>query len=348
MYDVVTVGTVTVDTFINADFLKTVRDTEHLEKIGFPTGQAQCFSLGSKIEIKEPIIEIGGGAHNAAVTFSMAGLKTAALFNVGNDKEGDMVVREIIKKDIRPFEIVDKDKKTGVSYILLTKSGERTILVYRGCSGEIENSEVPFGKLEAKWAYVAPGNIPFPVLKKILGSFKENNTKIAINPSKDFISLGYKKIKPLLDESAVVIMNREEASYLTHAPYELTNEIFTKLDKYVSGIAVMTDGSKGAFASDGKTIFESGIFKEKKVVDRTGAGDAFGSGFVAGLIETNEQCMKGNCSPHKIIYALRRAAANATGTIEQIGAGPGILSLDDFLNQRRWKKLKIETRKSIV
>jgi sugar/nucleoside kinase (ribokinase family) len=347
MYDVITIGTVTVDTFIKADFLKTVRDTEHLEKIGFMTGQAQCFSMGSKIEIQEPIIEIGGGAHNAAVTFSRAGLKTAALFNVGNDKEGEMVIREIIKKEIRPFEIVDKNKKTGVSYILLSKSGERTILVNRGCSGDIEGSEVPFGKLEAKWAYIAPGSIPISVLKKIFLTLKENKTKIAINPSKDFLSLGYKKIKSFLDLASVVIMNREEAAYLTHVPYEITNEIFVKLDKYVSGIAVMTDGGKGSLATDGTIIYESGVFKEKKLVDRTGAGDAFGSGFVAGLIETNEQCHRGACSPHKIIYALRRAAANATGVIENIGAGPGILTLDEFLNQRRWKKLKIETRKVI-
>ena len=345
MYDVITIGTVTVDTFINADFLKTVRDTEHLEKIGFPTGQAECFSLGSKIEIKEPIIEVGGGAHNAAVTFARAGLKTGALFNVGNDKEGDMVIKEIIKKDIRPFEIVDKNKKTGVSYILINKSGERTILVNRGCSGDIENSEVPFKKLESKWAYISPGNIPFSVLKNIFSTLKKNKTKIVINPSKDLIKLGYKKIKSIFEDSSVVIMNREEAAYLTHTPYELTNEIFSKFDKYVPGIAVMTDGKKGALVSDGRLIYESGVYKEKKVADRTGAGDSFGSGFAVGLIESNEQCQRGACSPHKIIYSLRRAAANATANIEEIGAATGVLSTEEFNKQRRWKNLSIETRK---
>jgi sugar/nucleoside kinase (ribokinase family) len=345
MYDVLTIGTVTVDTFIKADFLKTVTDKKHLEKIGFVTGQAQCFSLGSKIEIKEPIIEIGGGAHNAAVTFARADQDVISLFNVGGDNNGDMIIEEFIRKGIKPIEIVDKNKKTGVSYILLSDSGERTILVNRGCSGDIQNAEIPFKKLEAKWAYIAPGSIPYPVLKKIFSYLYKSGTKIAINPSKDMLQMGIVKLKPFLNMASIVIMNKEEASYLTHVPYDKTDQIFSKLDDYISGIVVMTDGKKGAEVSDGKTFYKAGVFAEKRIVDRTGAGDAFGSGFVAGLIETDEQCIKGVCSPHKIAYALRRAAANSTSVIEAVGATPGVLSRRDFLKSRRWKTLPIKIRK---
>jgi ribokinase len=341
MYDVLTIGTVTVDTFIKADFLKTVTDRKHLSKIGFITGQAQCFSLGSKIEIKEPIVEIGGGAHNAAVTFSRADLKTASLFNVGGDRNGQAVVEEFIRKDIYTLEIVDKDKETGVAYILLNKSGERTILVYRGSSGDIESSEIPFSKLKAKWAYIAPGSIPYPVLKKILFHLKKQRTKIAINPSKDLIAMGIEKCKPFLEMASVVIINKEEASCLTRVSFDKKEKIFEKLDKYVPGIVVMTDGKNGATVSDGRTIYSCGTFKEKKIVDRTGAGDAFGSSFVAGLIETNEQCIKGVCSSRKIEFALKRAVANATSVIEKIGATPGVLKTREFLSQKRWKKFPI-------
>ncbi len=345
MYDVLTIGTVTVDTFIKADFLKTVTDKKHLEKIGFVTGQAQCFSLGSKIEISEPIIEIGGGAHNAAVTFSKADLDTISIFNVGGDRNGDMIVEEFIHKGIKPIGITDKNKKTGVSYILLSNSGERTILVNRGCSGEIKNSEIPFKKLAAKWAYIAPGSIPYPVLKKIFSYLHKNGTKIAINPSKDMLQLGISKLKPFLNTASVVILNREEAAYLTRIPYDQSDKIFSKLDDYVPGIVVMTDGKKGAELSDGKTFYKSGVFSEKKIVDRTGAGDAFGSGFIAGVIEADEQCIKGVCSPHKIAYAIRRAAANSTSVIESVGATPGVISRHEFLKSRRWKTLPIEIRK---
>ena len=345
MYDVITIGTVTVDTFIKADFLKTVTDKKHLEKIGFPTGQAQCISLGSKIEIKEPIIEIGGGAHNAAVTFSRADLDVISVFNIGSDNNGNMVVEEFIRKGIKPVEIVDKNKKTGVSYILLSGSGERTILVNRGCSGDIQNSEIPFKKLEAKWAYIAPGSISYPVLKKIFHYLNKNGTKIAVNPSKDMLQLGINKLKPFLNMASVVILNREEAAYLTHVPYDESDKIFSKLDDYVPGIVVMTDGKKGAEISDGKTFYKSGVFAEKNIADRTGAGDAFGSGFIAGVIEADEQCIKGVCSPHKIAYAIRRAAANSTAVIESIGATPGVISKHDFLSGRRWKSLPIDIKR---
>jgi ribokinase len=345
MHDVLTVGTATIDTFIEADFLKTVKDKEHLSRIGFITGQAQCFSLGSKIEISQPIIEIGGGAHNAAVTFSRAGLKTASLFNVGDDKEGETVVEEFVRKGIRPFGIVDDGRKTGVAYILLNKDGERTILVYRGCSGAIENSEIPFGKLRAGWVYIAPGSIPYPVLKKLFAHFEKTGARIAINPSKDLISLGIGKIKPFLNLASVVILNKEEGSYLTRISFDKTAAIFAKFDKYVPGIVVMTDGKKGATISDGRTFYKSGVFREGKIIDKTGAGDAFGSGFVAGLIETNEQCHKGLCNPRKIEYALKRGAANATSVIEKIGATPGILTKEEFNNRKRWKDFPVIVRK---
>ncbi len=342
MLDVITIGTVTVDIFIKADFLKTVTDKKHLEKIGFPTGQAQCFSFGSKIEIKEPIIEMGGGAHNSAITFSRAGLKTTALFNVGSDKNGDLMIEEFIKNGVDPLAIVDDGKKTGVSYILLDKSGERTILVYRGSSGDIENKEIPFNKLNARWAYISPGSIPNAVLSKIFYLLKKNKVKIAINPSKDMIAGGIKRCHPFLKEASVVIMNKEEASYLTKTSFENKEKIFEKLDEYVPGIVVMTDGKNGATVSDGRFIYTSGIFKEKKVVDRTGAGDAFGSSFVAGLIETDEQCIRGICNPKKIEFALRRGAANATAVIEKIGATPGILTTEEFMSQKRWKKFVVK------
>ncbi len=342
MLDVITIGTVTVDTFIKADFLKTVTDKKHLEKIGFPTGQAQCFSFGSKIEIKEPIIEMGGGAHNSAVTFSRANLKTASLFNVGSDKNGDLIVEEFIKKGIDPLTIVDNGEKTGVSYILLDKSGERTILVFRGSSGDIEIKEIPFNKLNAKWAYIAPGSIPDSVLLKIFNYLKKNKIKIAVNPSKDMIAGGIKKCRPFLDKASVVIMNREEASYLTKTSFENKERLFKKLDEYVPGIVVMTDGKNGAIVSDGRFVYTCGIFKEKKVIDRTGAGDAFGSSFVAGLIETDEQCIRGICNPKKIEFALRRGAANATAVIEKIGATPGIITTEEFMSQKRWKNFIVK------
>src|SRR3989344_4491410 len=325
MFDIITIGTATRDVFLTSSFFKVFRDTEHLKKNGFPTGEAQCFTLGGKVEIDKPIFTTGGGGTNAATPFSRQGLKTTA------------------------FAIKDKNKGTAHSTILLSTAGERTILVYRGASGDLTTDEIPFKKIKAKWAYIAPSNIAFDAMGKIFNYLYKNGTLIAFNPSKYYIELGIDKLKPFLEKSKAVILNREEASYLTGVDYQNEREIFKKLDEITPGIVVMTDGPNGVMVSDGANIYQSGIFKDQKVVDRTGAGDAFGRGFVAGLAHKRENCGKslpagrhGLCRTDNIEYAIRLASANATSVVEQIGAKKGILTKEEFEKDKRWENFQIK------
>jgi sugar/nucleoside kinase (ribokinase family) len=112
----------------------------------------------------------------------------------------------------------------------------------------------------------------------------------------------------------------------------MERKILYALEENFSGIIVITDGKNGSILSDGKIRLRAGIFKERKLIDRTGAGDAFGAGFVAGIIQ----------NPGDYSYAIRLASANATSNIEIIGAKTGILTKEDFLKNSRWGKLKIE------
>lgn len=342
MFDIITIGTASKDTFLISRLFKVLKDSKHLKKFGFPTGEAQCFALGGKIEIDNQIETTGGGATNAAITFSRQNLKTASLIKVGKDEIGNYILKELREEKITPFPIIDKENGTASSTILLAPTGERTILVYRGASEKLNIKEIPFNKLKGKWVYIIPGKIPMPILEKIFNHFWENKTFIAFNPSRHVIEEGIDKLKPLLNKTKVVILNREEASYLTGIDYNKEKEIFKKLDGIVNGITVMTDGADGVFVSDGHIIYKSGIFQEKKVVDRTGSGDAFGSGFITGLIQKEEECKKGLCQIDNIEYAIRLGSANATSVIEYIGAKKGILTKKDFNSDKRWQKLPIK------
>lgn len=331
MYDIITIGSATRDVFLTSP-----------PKIGFKTGEAQCFALGLKIEIGSPILTTGGGATNAATAFSRQGLKTATLIKIGQDESGEAVLNELKKEKIVSFAVVEKNFPTAYSTILLAPSGERTILVYRGASENLKIQEVPFERLKSRWAYISPGKISFKVIEKIFNHFSKNKTLIAFNPSGYFIEMGIKKLKPLLAKSKVVILNREEAARLTVVDYQKEKEIFKKLDEFTPGIAAMTDAEKGVLVSDGFRIYQAGIFKEKSVIDRTGAGDAFASGFVAGLIQKKEKCEKGLCRPYNIEYAIRLGSANATSVIEKIGAKEGIITKKEFENNKRWENLTIK------
>jgi len=301
-------------------FLKSPAKTE---------GKSQYLALGAKMEIPEPVFSTGGGATNAAATFARQGFKTASLFKIGKDFAGEEILREMKKEKISALAVKDNKLKTDYSAILVASGGERTILNYRGASANLKENEIPFGSLNAKWAYVSPGNIPFAAIKKIFSHYSKTGASIAFNPSRQYLDMGIKKLEPLFNMAEVVLLNREEASELTGILYDKEKEIFARLDKAVKGIAVMTEGQKGLVVSDGKSIFRFGIFKNKKVVDRTGAGDSFGSGFVAGLMR------KGN-----IEYAVRLGLANAASVVEHFGAKKGIITKSEFENSPRWKKIK--------
>lgn len=330
MFDVISIGTATKDVFLKSSFFKILRDEKHLKKLGFTSGEAECFALGSKLDVERPSFTIGGGAANAAVTFARAGFKTAALIKVGDDEAGKSIINALEEERVKVFPAVDKKLGTGYSTILLNPGGERTILVYRGAAGNFAPKDIGRAALRAKWAYIAPGTLDISLMKNIIATLKRGGAKIAMNPSKKYVEMGMTKLKDLLRQLDVVVVNREEASRLTGVDYKKNRAIFKKFDEVVPGIAVMTDGSSGSLVSDGRYIYRASVFKEKALVDRTGAGDAFASGFVAGLIQKND-----------VHYAMRQAAANATSVVEHIGAQAGVLK-KGALNDKRWKYLDLD------
>jgi ribokinase len=79
-------------------------------------------------------------------------------------------------------------------------------------------------------------------------------------------------------------------------------------------VVIISDGPNGVMASDGKTIVRAGMYEDVKVIDRTGAGDAFGSGFLS-------QWAEGKSLKDSIVFA----SANSTSVVTKIGAKTGIL-----------------------
>jgi len=125
-------------------------------------------------------------------------------------------------------------------------------------------------------------------------------------------------LKSLLPKIDILIVNQEEASMITGIDYKNETALFKKFDEMTPGIAVMSKGPDGVTVSDGKNIYRAGI-PESGYVDRTGSGDAFGSGFVSAVIRGKD-----------IPYAIQLATANATSTIQSIGAKTGLLKKGEW------------------
>ncbi len=327
MFDIITIGTIVREVFIQAPAFKTVTNSGLIKKIGIDAPEAGCFALGSKLSIERPIFAGGGGAHNTAITFARQGFKTGIAGVLGDDVAGREILSSLKSENISAFIEIDKKLGTGYSVTLVFPDGERAIFTYRAGGSDIREKNITFPKMRADWAYISTGDIPISAMKEIVSKFKKSGTRVAINPSASYLKLKKADIEQLFGMVGVVILNRDEASILTGIPRRDEKKIFKEFDHIVDGIAVMTDGKNGVSASDGEYIYRAGIFQEKKVVDRTGAGDAFASGFIAGLIRKND-----------IGYALRVGSANATSVIEHFGATEGALTARD-IEKPRWQEL---------
>ncbi len=348
MYDVITIGTATRDVFLQSPAFKAVKDEHFTSASGFPSGEAECFALGKKIEIMKPVFTTGGGSTNSAVTFARQGFSTAAIITLGKDETSKDVLVDLKREGVKPIVSYTKDLHTAYSTILLSEGGERTILVYRGAADYLGRVALP--GLHAKGVYIAPGAIPAERMQRLVDHFHSTGALVAMNPSGYYVKLGVAAMRPILQKLHVVVVNREEAATMTGKPFDDERGIFKAFDEVVPGIAVMTDGPRGVTVSDGKSLYKSGIFAEQKLVDRTGAGDAFGSGFVAGLLRQRlAYSVQGdsaqlNAKPYTldaIRYAIRLGSANATSVVEYIGAKEGILTKAKFASEPRWKELGV-------
>ncbi len=113
-------------------------------------------------------------------------------------------------------------------------------------------------------------------------------------------------------------MNQEEAAKLLGLPFEDKDAIFKKMDELIDGVFVMTNGHEGVSVSDGQHIYTAGV-PDSPVVERTGAGDAFVSGFISEYIRSGD-----------ISKAIQLATANASSVVTQYGGKAGILKAGDM------------------
>ena len=340
-FDVVTIGSTTRDAFFKTNF-KVVRYPKT------PTGKAYLIPLGEKIGVEEVYFTLGGNAANASVTFARQGYKTAVFTKVGNDVAGGEVRRRLKKEGIETKFIAASGLPTAYS-VLLLQNGERTILSYHGAIDEFSLKNVDWKKLKARWWYVSLPGESYKLLSKLLAAAKRQKVSVALNPSFKHLSEGRRELIRSLKDISFLVVNEGEAAELTGISFKKEAAVFKKLDALTPGIVAVTSGPKGVTVSDGRFIYKAGTFKEKKLVDRTGAGDAFGSGFVAGLLRKNETCkVKGVCNTKNIEYAIRLASANAAAAVEKLGATEGLLTKRDFDVSPRFKSMKILKRKTAI
>lgn len=267
--------------------------------------------LGAKADVNNINFTTGGGATNAAVTFARQGLHAEFMGAIGHDPAGQAVLDDLDHEGVDTAHVSYSEKyNTGYSVLLLAPTGERTILTYRGASTHYDIHKFDLSASKADWLYVSSMAGNMDVLDKLFTQARALGIKIMFNPGKNELAKS-SKLRALLDDVDILSVNKEEMQTIVEGS-EL-EELARHACNYVK-VVIVSDGPNGVVATDGKTVIRAGMYEDVKVVDRTGAGDAFGSGFLS-------QWAQGKTLKEAIVFA----SANSTSVVTKIGAKTGIL-----------------------
>lgn len=294
MNKVICIGAATQDIFFPTSggvILETPEDITSQRKI--------AFELGAKFQIEDRFESLGGCAVNQACGLSRLGVSVSCYTVLGNDMTGEWIKKELKKEKINDRLFIEENCPSGLSAIVVDRnSGERIIFSNQEAN---ERMKIIPEKLEgAQWISVSDPNGDWKkILDDVFEAAKKAGAKIAFNPRGTNIQEDAAKVFEMAGSAEVFFVNKDEAIEILAAqnlePETLNEEkyLLEKLKKSGAKIVVVTDGIRGAWATDGgKIIFVQA--QARKAVDTTGAGDAFSSGFLAAYIKGKnlEECLK--------------------------------------------------------
>lgn len=272
-----------------------------------------CVRFGEKIpfESAEEIRAVGNSA-NAAVSAARLGLSSALIAHVGNDAHGKGCIDELQKVGVDTSLIgVHDGLETNYHYVLWY-GVERTIL--------IKHTHFPV-------SFPALSHAPKMIYLSSLGEGTEAyhdeicryvmnhpETKLVFQPGTFQIKMGIDKLKDIYAHTYLFFCNVEEAQKILSKPQGEIKELIAGFHALGAKLVCITDGAKGAYGSDGETIWFMPIYPQEPV-ERTGAGDAFASTVSSALLLSKS-----------FEEALSWGPINSMSVVQHVGAQRGLLT----------------------
>lgn len=317
-YDLVCIGDCTTDAFI-----KLKEASVHCD-VNKENCQL-CMPFATKIPYDSlEVIAAVGNSSNVAVGAARLGFKTAIITAVGGDRYGEDIL-DVYRKEGVSSEFVKINKQKPTNYHFVLNYGpERTILIKHN---EYEYFDPRAVDKRTKWIYfssMAENTIGF---HDKVGEYLKRHPeiKVGFNPGTFQLRYGINKLKDIYRRTHVLFVNREEAAFVLGKKKLDVKPLFEGLHKLGPKIVVITDGPKGAYASDGINHYFMPIYPDPKPpVSRTGAGDAFSTGFLCAI-------MYGLT----VYDALRWAPIESMNVVQHFGAQTGLFTKPQLLKALR-------------
>ena len=296
--DVLCVGSAVVDRFLQID---------------------QPFSsiaAGDKVLVKSTELHTGGGATNSAAALSLLGLKVKMLTKLGRDHDAEFIVKEMKRYRAPNICRTRSTKKTDSSTIIFSEEEQdRIIFVQKGASQDLMSQDFHLSALNTRWIYLATlmGN-SFQTAEILAKYAQKKKINLLFNPSFYLAKKGVRKLQKILRATTILVLNKEEAQALLGKTIPSLPTLLQKLHALGPKTVVITDGAKRMYALHQGKIY-SLLPPRVKIVHTAGAGDAFTSGLLAGMIKS-----------WPFADSLQLGQVNASSVIQQSGTKNKLLT----------------------
>lgn len=321
MSNIICVGSVAKDIFFptgEGEFLDTPEDVTAQRKV--------AFEVGAKYQVEDRYEAVGGVAANTSVGLARLGLSVSCCGATGDDDIGLWIRNELEREgvDIGNIEIFPETKSDLSSILVFTKDGERTIFYNRDSA---ERFHMDASKLSgASWVVVSALNGEWREnLRNAVSGVRSSSAKLVVNPGQRNMKDDPELLLEVMREADVLLLNKDEAielvARISESPASLNDETFLMRSLFGHGAKViaLTDGMRGAWGYDGREMLRAVSRKPERGIDTTGAGDAFGSAFLAATV-------LGKPLSESLVWGM----LNGASVVRHFGAIEGLLRRNEI------------------
>lgn len=314
-YDVLCIGDAKLDTFL------TLTDTNGKCRFD-PETKELCFKHGEKISVAHTNFSLGGNAANVAVGLTRLGLAATIAAEIGDDEFALKIVNMLAREHIdRGFINQTQHQESSMS-VAINFKGDRTLF-----SEHVKrHHNFHYHDIKTSWIYLTSlGEEWVAPYERALRYVQEHTTLLACNPGTLQLAEKSQVMQKTLKLASILFVNKEEAQHLVkeygnhETPSDQSEELLHQVASLGPKTVVITNGKYGSYALDSeKHYYHQEVFPSI-IVERTGAGDAYASGFLAAIIH------------HVSIQeAMQWGSKNAASAVGQIGAQAGLLKKSEM------------------
>jgi fructokinase len=303
------IGNAIVDVFVKVD-------DSFLSKNQLVKGSMKLIEKGEFENLKKKIkiekIEAGGSVANTMAGIAYLKGKPHFIGKINSDEFGKVYKKSLEKINVN-FCYSEKNENlpTGASIIFITPDSERTMCTYLGISSQLSKDDINEYHLKDYElifleGYLWDKGLSEEMFKHVIRLAKKNNVKIAMSLSDVFCVTRHRSdfLNLVINDINILFGNENEINELMQKNNLLDS--ITKIKK-INKIIIITRGVNGSLAIVNNEIIKSESVKVEKILDLTGAGDLFASGFLKEYLDHSDikKCLKsGSELASKIIQKI--------------------------------------------